>query len=79
VGDFLDAVTLNLAAGLEVKRLLDMNAAVVRRTIKSGLPERWDRDQLGRMIKALDRVAQRPGDAKAERAAELAEFAESLL
>jgi hypothetical protein len=65
-------------ANKEVDRILEFGRNVARRELKHSAAERDD-DGIQLLINRLDEIAKDTDDERAELAAELAEYAESLL
>jgi hypothetical protein len=78
IGKAAGEVALNYAATQEANRLLDLGKALARRELKRTSK---DADQEGwqRLINMLDGLARANDGERSELAAELAEYAETLL
>lgn len=73
---FLNAAAEYVEASVEVDRLLALSPAVARRDLKS---QSRQESHLRRMVGVLDEIARAGKGDKSERAAELAEYIETLL
>lgn len=76
--DALKDGALEVLALKEAERLLELSAPVARRDLKRTASS-WDEASMRRLIGAFDRVAAAEPGARADQAAALAEYAESLI
>lgn len=78
VGKFTSAIAMVAAAQQEAQRLIGLSEPVARRQLKSASRSAND-DQWRSLISALDNLASTESGDKADLAARLAEYAETLV